>query len=182
MCNFMVIRLDGSICGVIWDDWWPMSFDEYGANIVYDDWIEIYLGIFKHLLFIDGLSLSVCSSAVSFIFHDFLLTLPTHVRVLTLNVSHDIFCNLLKRLLLLLHKKYSRVFGDISEILSELNLRTMPCNNGRTKNDRYQKTPVKGTGISTKHTYVENGWQKLLIFTCVRMFTPKGLRPAYRSL
>lgn len=119
--------------------------------------LEIYLRIFEHLISIDGLSLLVCGSAVSFIFHEFLLTLPTHVRVLILNVSHDVFIGSLKRLLLLLNKKYSRDPGDISEILSELNLRTMPCNNGRTKNDRYQKTSAKGTGTSTKHTYKKNG-------------------------
>lgn len=72
--------------------------------------------------------------------------------------SHRIFLtmffilNLLKRLLLLTNKKYSIDFGDISEILSKLNLRTMRRNNGRTKNDRYQKAPRKGTKISTKHT------------------------------
>lgn len=91
----------------------------------------------------------------------------SNTRQLTMNVSHSIFCNLLKRLLLLINKKYSRDFGDISEILSELNLRTMRRNNGRTKNDRYQKAALKGTKISRENTYTDtNGDKKPSVYSC----------------
>lgn len=69
--------------------------------------------------------------------------------------------NLLKRLLLVANKKYSRDFGDISEILSKLNLRTMRRNNGRTKNDRYQKAPRKGQKYSENTHACTTGDKKL---------------------
>lgn len=67
----------------------------------------------------------------------------------------------------MINKKYSRDFGDISEILSELNLRTMRRNNGRTKNDRYQKAALKGTKYPEKiHTGTKHGDKKPWVHSC----------------
>lgn len=44
-------------------------------------------------------------------------------------------------------------------------------NNGRTKNDRYQKAALKGTKISTKHTYIRAELVTKSLLVCVRSST-----------
>lgn len=58
------------------------------------------------------------------------------------NVSHE-FCPFIENVTTPFLKK-SVDYGDVSEILSGIKLRTKLCNNGRTKNDRYQKASSKG--------------------------------------